>query len=214
MGRLDAIKQQTLKEWRRLMSEYELGSEGRRDFYVRHGLATSILEYWRRRSREDESWQLVCPRGDRSGCDQPAQGSAGGVANGRIVGRDARGLWRGQHMFALRAATKVYLATGATDPRKGRDGLCAIVEGVLEEAPLSGHVFSFANEARASLMVLVWDGSGMWVYTKKLGRGRYAWPTMGEGETRRLMMSQSELMLLLSGLDSAATKQRELWRIE
>ncbi len=77
-------------------------------------------------------------------------------------------------MFALSAATKVYLAAGATDLRKGFDGLCAIVEGVLEEAPLSGHVFLFANGARTRLKVLVWDGSGMWVCTKKLGRGRAA----------------------------------------
>lgn len=117
-------------------------------------------------------------------------------------------------MFALSAATKVYLAAGATDLRKGFDGLCAIVEGVLEEVPLSGHVFLFANATRTRLKVLVWDGSGLWVCTKKLGRGRYAWPTVVEGESRRVRMSQSELMLLLSGVDLAATKRREWWRKE
>ncbi|MBP7949640.1 MAG: IS66 family insertion sequence element accessory protein TnpB [Verrucomicrobiales bacterium] len=65
-------------------------------------------------------------------------------------------------MLALSAATKVYLAAGATDLRKGFDGLCALVEGVLEEAPLSGHVFLFANAPRTRLKVLVWDGSGLW----------------------------------------------------
>jgi transposase len=117
-------------------------------------------------------------------------------------------------MFALSAATKVYLAAGPTDLRKGFEGLCAIVEGVLEEAPLSGHVFLFANATRTRLKVLVWDGSGLWVCTKKLGRGRYAWPTVSEGESRRVKMSQSELMLLLSGVDLAATKRREWWRKE
>jgi len=107
-------------------------------------------------------------------------------------------------MFALSAATKVYLAAGATDLRKGFEGLCALVEGVLEEAPMSGHVFLFANGARTRLKVLVWDGSGLWVCTKKLGRGRYAW----------VRMSQSELMLLLSGVDLAATNRREWWRKE
>ncbi len=65
-------------------------------------------------------------------------------------------------MLALSAATKVYLAAGAMDLRKGFDGLCALVEGVLEEAPLSGHVFLFANAPRTRLKVLVWDGSGLW----------------------------------------------------
>lgn len=117
-------------------------------------------------------------------------------------------------MFALSAATKVHLAAGATDLRKGFEGLCAIVEGVLEEAPLSGHVFLFANATRTRLKVLVWDGSGLWVCTKKLGRGRYAWPAVGEGESRRVRMSQGELMLLLSGVDLAATKRRDWWRKE
>lgn len=117
-------------------------------------------------------------------------------------------------MFALSAATKVYLAAEATDLRKGFEGLCAMVEGVLEEAPLSGHVFLFANAARTRLKVLVWDGSGLWVCTKKLGRGRYAWPAVGEGESRRVRMSQGELMLLLSGVDLAATKRRDWWRRE
>ncbi len=117
-------------------------------------------------------------------------------------------------MLALSAATKVYLAAGATDLRKGFDGLFALVEGVLEEAPLSGHVFLFANAARTRLKVLVWDGSGLWVCTKKLGRGRYAWPTVGEDTSRKVRMSQSELLLLLSGVDLAATKRREWWRKE
>lgn len=117
-------------------------------------------------------------------------------------------------MFALSAATKVYLAAGPTDLRKGFDGLSAMVESVLEEAPLSGHVFLFANATRTRLKVLVWDGSGLWICAKKLSRGRYAWPAAGEGESRRVTMNQSELMLLLSGVDLSATKRREWWRRE
>jgi transposase len=117
-------------------------------------------------------------------------------------------------MFALSPATKIYLAAGATDLRKGFDGLCAMVEGVLGGAPLSGHVFLFANATRTRLKVLIWDGSGLWVCAKKLERGRYAWPAVGEDENRRVTMNQSELMLLLSGVDLTATKRREWWRRE
>ena len=41
------------------MSEYELGQESRREFCVRHGLATSTLDYWRRRGRSDTGGGLV-----------------------------------------------------------------------------------------------------------------------------------------------------------
>ena len=75
-------------------------------------------------------------------------------------------------MFALSPATKVYLAAGATDLRKGFDGLYALVEAVLGESPLSGHIFLFANATRTRLKVLVWDGSGLWIGAKRLERGR------------------------------------------
>jgi hypothetical protein len=53
------MKKRTLKEWRHLVSEYELGQESRREFCVRHGLATSTLDYWRRRGRSDTGGGLV-----------------------------------------------------------------------------------------------------------------------------------------------------------
>ena len=117
-------------------------------------------------------------------------------------------------MFALSPATKVYLAAGATDLRKGFDGLCALVETVLGEAPLSGHIFLFANATRTRLKVLVWDGSGLWICAKRLQGGRYAWPACAEGEERRVIMSQSELTLLLAGVDLEHTRKRVWWRRE
>lgn len=117
-------------------------------------------------------------------------------------------------MFALSAATKVYLAAGATDLRKGFDGLYALVEGVLEQSPLSGHIFLFANATRTRLKVLFWDGSGLWICAKRLERGRYAWPACAEGEGRRVVMSQSELTLLLAGVDLERTQRRVWWRRE
>ena len=91
----------------------------------------------------------------------------------------ARGASRRSDAGRLDASTKslsrrlpqkscLYLAAGPTDLRKGFDGLCAIVEGVLGEAPLSGHIFLFANSTRTRLKVLVWDGS-----IRKAGRQLY-----------------------------------------
>ena len=51
-------------------------------------------------------------------------------------------------MFALGPATKVYVATGATDMRKGFDGLYGLVRDELVQDPLSGHLFLFANARR------------------------------------------------------------------
>jgi transposase len=64
-------------------------------------------------------------------------------------------------MFGIGLATKVYVAVGATDMRKGFEGLYGQVRERLGVDPLSGHLFLFANARRTRLKVLVWDGSGL-----------------------------------------------------
>lgn len=53
------MKKRTLKEWRRLVAEYERGSESRREFCERRALSMGTLDYWRRRSRADAGGRLV-----------------------------------------------------------------------------------------------------------------------------------------------------------
>jgi transposase len=63
-------------------------------------------------------------------------------------------------MFVWSAATRIYLALGATDLPQGFDALYALVQQRLELAPLSGHVFVFANRRRSRIKLLFWDGKG------------------------------------------------------
>lgn len=46
-------------------------------------------------------------------------------------------------MIGLPANTRVWLAAGHTDMRRGFDGLAAMVQNALAENPFSGHVFVF-----------------------------------------------------------------------
>jgi transposase len=62
-------------------------------------------------------------------------------------------------MLGLWPATKVYVATGEVDMRKGFEGLYGLVRDVLGREPLSGHLFLFANKSRSRLKLLFWDGS-------------------------------------------------------
>jgi hypothetical protein len=57
--------------------------------------------------------------------------------------------------------------------RKGFEGLYGLVRDRLLCEPLSGHLFLFCNAQRNRLKILVWDGSGLWVCSKKLLKGRY-----------------------------------------
>jgi hypothetical protein len=66
-------------------------------------------------------------------------------------------------MIGFGSATRVYLAAGATDMRKGFDGLYGMARDRLGIDPLSGHLFVFCNGRRNRLKVLYWDGSGLWI---------------------------------------------------
>ena len=116
-------------------------------------------------------------------------------------------------MFGLGAATRIYLAVGATDMRKGFNGLYGLVRDRLQEEPQSGHVFLFCNAPRNRLKLLFWDGSGLWVCAKKLEKGTFRWPEVS-GEQRKVQLSQEELTLLVGGIDLRQAERRRWYRRE
>ena len=60
----------------------------------------------------------------------------------------------------LGAGTRVWIAGGVTDMRKGFDGLAALVQTTLLENPFSGHVFVFRGKRGDLLKLLWWSGDG------------------------------------------------------
>ena len=89
----------------------------------------------------------------------------------------------------------VYLACGNTDMRKSINGLAAIVEGSFKLDPFGGGLFVFCNRNRDRLKILEWDGDGFWLYFKRLEKGRFRWPGLGESDT--MALTGEELHLLL-----------------
>ena len=112
-------------------------------------------------------------------------------------------------MFTVGAATRIYLATGATDLRQGYNGLYAQVKSRLGREPLSGDLYVFCNQRRESLKIFFWDGSGLCVFGKRLQKGTFRWPGAGEST---VVMTATQLQLLLSGIDLKHTKPRAWWR--
>ena len=113
-------------------------------------------------------------------------------------------------MFGLGAATRIYLAPGATDMRKGFNGLYGLVRDQLLCDPLSGHLFLFSNAQRNRLKILFWDTTGLWVCAKKLEKGRH-WPK-ADGTQGKIVLSHEEFALLLGGIDLAQTQRRRWYR--
>jgi transposase len=92
----------------------------------------------------------------------------------------------------------VHAFRAPTDMRKGFEGLAALVRNELGADPLSGELFLFANRNRNRAKVLLWDGTGLCLYCKRLEKGRFAclWR---EDQPKSLMLTTSELQLFLEG---------------
>src|SRR5439155_640604 len=73
-------------------------------------------------------------------------------------------------MLSPSTATRIFVALEPVDMRQNFNGLYARVQTVLQQDPLSGHFFVFTNRSRTRLRLLVWDGSGLWVCTKRFFR--------------------------------------------
>jgi transposase len=101
-------------------------------------------------------------------------------------------------MIGSTRTLRVWAYPAPADLRKGFDGLSALVVAQLAKDPLSGDCFLFTNRARTSAKVLVWDGTGLCVYHKRLEQGRFSalWE-VGAGGAARLTLS--ELALFLEG---------------
>lgn len=101
-------------------------------------------------------------------------------------------------MITLEAGTRVWLAAGFTDLRRGFTGLSAIVAGTLKEDPFGGHVFVFRGRRGDLIKLLWWDGDGLCLFAKRLERGRFVWP---KAESGTVSLTRAQLAMLLEGID-------------
>jgi transposase len=101
-------------------------------------------------------------------------------------------------MILVPSGVRVWLATGRTDMRRGMNTLALQVQETLQRDPHSGHVFVFRGR-RADLIKVLWhDDQGMCLFSKRLERGKFIWPTPADGV---VTISPAQLGYLLEGID-------------
>ena len=76
-------------------------------------------------------------------------------------------------MIPVPSNTRVWLAAGVTDMRKGFPSLASQAEAVLKQDPFAGHLFVFRGRRGDLVKVIWWDGQGACMFTKRLERGRF-----------------------------------------
>ena len=115
-------------------------------------------------------------------------------------------------MLTLLASVRIFVAAEPVDLRRGFDGLAAATRSLIDQDPLSGHVFCFLNRRRNRIKLLVWDRTGYLIVYKRLERGTFTLTTVPALGCRHVEMDAGELALLLEGIDLRNAVRRPRWR--
>ena len=99
-------------------------------------------------------------------------------------------------MLQITPQHRLLLAVEPVDFRAGIDKLKAVCKQHLLCCPFSGTIFAFANRARTSVKLLVYDATGFWLCQKRFSQGKLAWWPTGNSTSVRL--GACELMILLA----------------
>jgi len=90
-------------------------------------------------------------------------------------------------MLQISPSTRIFICLQRIDFRKGIDGLAAVCRNQLHQDPFQGAVFVFRNRVKTSIRLLVYDGQGFWLCTKRLSKGTFRWwPDDPSIDTRQL----------------------------
>ena len=106
------------------------------------------------------------------------------------------------------SALKVYLAVEPCDMRKGFNGLAVAAAEHLAQPLACDSLFAFINKRHTRVKLLCFDGTGIWLATKKLQRGTFSWPEPSETGQRKITLQPEALRLLLDGVDMRGAKFR------
>lgn len=108
-------------------------------------------------------------------------------------------------MLSFTGGLKIYVAVEPCDMRKGYEGLAGLVTTTLQQDLRSGSLFVFGNRRRTRLKILYFDGTGLWLMTKRLEEGTFSWPQGGEKVIR---LRPEAFAMLTDGVDLRGGKMR------
>ena len=114
-------------------------------------------------------------------------------------------------MLTISPNTKVFLCLENIDFRKGIDGLQAVCQQVINKDPFSGMVFVFRNRKKHAIRLLMYDGQGFWMCTKRLSQGKFHWWPK-EKSMESVEIQAHDLQTLLWNGNPERAKFSEHWR--
>ena len=111
-------------------------------------------------------------------------------------------------MLSFPSSLKVFVALDFCDMRKGFEGLSALVENRLKEDLRDGMLFVFSNRRRTRLKMIYFDGTGLWLMSKRLEQGTFSWPQSTDESCSKMLLRPEALAMLTDGVDLKGAKLR------
>jgi transposase len=113
-------------------------------------------------------------------------------------------------MLSVPPTVSIFLYTQPADLRKGFDGLAGIVRGEFGADPLDGSLYLFVNRRCDRMKILHFDGTGFWLYYKRLEAGTFE--VVASDEKNHVEIDATQLAMLLGGVSLASAKRRKRYR--
>lgn len=115
-------------------------------------------------------------------------------------------------MIQITPHMRIFACVKPIDFRKGIDGTAAVCRNQLLNDPIEGALFLFRNRSLTSLRILVYDGQGFWLCTKRLSQGRFQWWPGQSSASMTVLMDAWELQTLLWNGNPSNAKFADTWR--
>jgi transposase len=88
----------------------------------------------------------------------------------------------------------------------------ALVRDVLQQDPLSGHLFIFFSKRCDRIRIVYWDRNGLAMWTKRLEKGRFHPTFSSDGLLSSVVIEAAELALIVEGIELAGARRRPRWQ--
>lgn len=114
-------------------------------------------------------------------------------------------------MISIAATARIYILHEPISFHRQIEGLVAAVRQLMGKDPFSGAYFVFRSRSKKSIRILHFDGSGIWLCTKRLSHGCFGklWPR-GALDFSPLLVGQ--LQALLWGNLGHSSVSEKNWR--
>lgn len=115
-------------------------------------------------------------------------------------------------MLQVTPHMRILICVDPVDFRNGIDGFAAICRNQLEQDPYQGTLFLFRSRSRSTIKILVYDGQGFWLCTKRLSTGKFQWWPSQETEKKAVTINSWDLQTLLGNGNPSLALHGKDWK--